>query len=289
MKSCIIAIFKGEIRFLKEWVEYHLDYGFDHIFLLCDQHWLQDKYEFLMASRLFRGNRKVTIRGSNDFMPETIDQPFGAKQQPYYNKELSLLKSSKEYDWMLPLDIDEFVVLQKHLSINEFLTELPEDILGVSFKMIKFGHGDTRDIPHFSPKSVIQTSKAFLKTQNSKRTISNIQRVEKLWVQIPQGEGRLVTPSGMPSAWRNIPDDFDIAFIGHYVQRSIESLESRYRLAMLREPEAVKSRKDIANNFLTNNKFVNFPLTDKFNKEVTSNLVTDNYKRIKYYKLIDGQ
>lgn len=100
MKTTICCIAKNEDRYIHEWIAYHLKLGFDKIYIYCHD-WV------------------CSVINSDKV--STINLPSGTKspQMPIYN--LFLNTSGREYDWVMFLDVDEFLVLKKHNTVQEFL------------------------------------------------------------------------------------------------------------------------------------------------------------------------
>ena len=97
---CCIAL--NEEPYIDEWIKYHLALGFNHIYIYdnSDNYSLKDKQ-----------TDKVTI----------IHFPGITKQIEAYN--LCIAQYKKKHKWCAFIDCDEFIVLKKHININEFLKE----------------------------------------------------------------------------------------------------------------------------------------------------------------------
>lgn len=106
MKCCICAIAKNENNYIKEWVDYHLNLKFDHIFLYDNNDINGEK----ISDKI--NNENVSIidyRGRKYAQPDAYTNCFNV------NKSL--------YDWFLFIDIDEFLVLEKTNDIHDFLND----------------------------------------------------------------------------------------------------------------------------------------------------------------------
>jgi hypothetical protein len=123
MEIVLVCIAKDEDNYIKEWVDYHLKLGFNHIFI----------YENDWDSKI------------NDERVSKIPVK-GAKQQiPSYNNFIQNNKS--KYDWAAFLDVDEFLVLKKHKNIHEFIEEYQnEDAIGINWVFFgNNGHDETNN------------------------------------------------------------------------------------------------------------------------------------------------
>ena len=107
MKTCIIAIVRQENLYIKEWVDYHLNLGFDNI-IICDNNDTDER-----VSDVIKDNRVIILDYINI---ENI-------QSPAYTE--CFLKYKNNYNWLSFIDIDEFIMLDKkyHNNIKEFLND----------------------------------------------------------------------------------------------------------------------------------------------------------------------
>ena len=107
MKVCIIAIAKNENLYINEWIDHHLGIGIDHIYV-CDNN---DRGKESIKDVV--NNKHVTIRNYKDIN----------NIQPRAYTECFFLYRN-QYDWMIFIDIDEFIILEdKYSNIKEFLSE----------------------------------------------------------------------------------------------------------------------------------------------------------------------
>ena len=116
---CVIA--KNEEQYLKEWIDYHLSIGFQHIYLV-DNNDIPGVGELLSV---YLNAGVMTLIPFN-----SIAHP---QAQAYEYVALRYGLSSK---WMAFIDVDEFFVLFGYSNIVDFLNEY-EDIpaIGVNWKM----------------------------------------------------------------------------------------------------------------------------------------------------------
>lgn len=111
MKTCILAIQRYEnIKDIKEWIDYHIDLGFDHIFLIDnndEQDALDLQFEYLTIIPYY-GQRN----NGTDWVWQREAYCFGIEYIKKY-----------EYDWISIIDVDEFITLHKQTNINNFIYE----------------------------------------------------------------------------------------------------------------------------------------------------------------------
>ena len=107
MKVCIVAIAKNENLYINEWIEHHLNIGFDHIYI-CDNN---DENGERISDIV--NNEKVTIINYIGFK--------GIQPIAYTN---CFIKYRSECDWIAFIDIDEFIILDgKYKSIKDFISD----------------------------------------------------------------------------------------------------------------------------------------------------------------------
>lgn len=116
IRVCILSLFRYEEKYLDEWVDYHLNLGFDRIFIL-------DNNDY--RNRLTYNNDKVVIIPFNDidFSEQQDGEEWSTNIQPYaYNYGLSYIKKLK-YDYVTVIDNDEFFEFKTTGSIKGFIRE----------------------------------------------------------------------------------------------------------------------------------------------------------------------
>lgn len=109
MKTAICAIAKNENNYIKEWCDYHFELGFDKIYVFDNN----DN----------NGERISDVVSSNDVV---IDNRFRGKNDRMHQGDAYISfyrENSKYYDWVAFIDIDEFIYLEKHKNMSDFLSE----------------------------------------------------------------------------------------------------------------------------------------------------------------------
>ena len=104
----IVAIFKDEGRYLKEWLDYHLLAGVEHFYLYNNES--SDDYAEILAPYVEKN--LVTL----------IDFPGKVMQMSAYNDALEKFRFECRY--MAFIDLDEFIFPKTNQSIVEFLDEI---------------------------------------------------------------------------------------------------------------------------------------------------------------------
>ena len=109
MKVAIIAIAKNENLYINEWIDYHFNLGFDNI-IVCDND------DELILKDIIKDDRVII---------EDYTGIYGVQQMAYQE---SFRKYKEQYDWILLIDIDEFLVLDKHKDVKEFLSSFDDKV-----------------------------------------------------------------------------------------------------------------------------------------------------------------
>jgi hypothetical protein len=119
-RIALVCIAKDEDRYIEEWIEYHLKLGVDSIYI----------YENDWRSNLGWHEQIDTI-------------PFDGKHRQVYAYNHWLFSSEAEYfDWAIFIDVDEFIVLKQHSSIQEFLYDygnIPDGVDAIAMNWMMFG------------------------------------------------------------------------------------------------------------------------------------------------------
>lgn len=100
------AIFHSEQAFLGEWIEFHLNQGFDRFYLYDNEHNVpgqnqpQDKYKHILEPYINKG--QVVYHS----WPDDVRQPNWTQRNAYYH---CLQTFNNECQWIGFFDIDEFI------------------------------------------------------------------------------------------------------------------------------------------------------------------------------------
>lgn len=121
MKFAICCQIKNERRFIEEWCEYHLNLGFDDIYLYEDygsesHKDLIDKYDNVHLNSI----KDVGVQNHNSCVT----------QNQLYKKLLCDFKKEGIYDWVAFIDIDEFIMLDEGYNLEKLVSEY-EDYAGI--------------------------------------------------------------------------------------------------------------------------------------------------------------
>ena len=106
-KISIIAIVKNEGEYIAEWIEYHKIIGFNHFYIYDDNS--TDNINEILKPYVSSGIATYDIA--------VKDGDLYTQMQTY---QLAVDTYGLSNDYMIGLDIDEFIVLRKHCNIQEF-------------------------------------------------------------------------------------------------------------------------------------------------------------------------
>lgn len=130
----IVACARWEERFIVEWLNYYRAIGFDHVYLYCN-----DDDPTLLYEKVF-----PYTQGLEPFVTFRFF-PFQGQQTHMYTH---FLKSSRDQtEWLAFLDIDEFIKLGRHSTIDEFVGFFDKEIDCVVFNYIYFGPNGHKTCP----------------------------------------------------------------------------------------------------------------------------------------------
>jgi hypothetical protein len=107
--TAICVIIKNELRYIDEWVDYHMLIGFSKIFVY-------DNSDDHGSTIRWRNSRKDRDRLQ-------IFKVEGERQQMNSYKKCAKEAKYQNVSWLLFSDIDEFVLLKKHARVDYFVNE----------------------------------------------------------------------------------------------------------------------------------------------------------------------
>jgi hypothetical protein len=229
-------------------------------------------------------DHRVTLYDARSLFPNTVNQSLATRQRPFYDlvlHQLQALKDLNPYEWMTCIDSDEFLVPKVHGTLPLFLEQFdPNEVTGIAFNGLMFGHGNTANIPALTADSVIESCQAVLTNEKSIKSIGSIAHSTYWHAHHPMGDKPLVNPEGHPTDFVKPVASYNVAFYAHYIQTSLESLNAKWQNANYPYPDntdELRALRDIAMNRFKNNEWINYPNKDKFDPAVTSTVVLDLY------------
>lgn len=201
MKVALVCVAKDEENYIKEWVDYHIKLGFDHIFIF-ENDW----------------NCELDC----DYITKQHYQGRG-KQVEMYN---TFIQQNTKYDWAAFLDIDEFLVLKKHKNVKNFISEYSEyNSIGINWCL--FGNNNLNSVEN-NDYSVI---KRFTKKQ--KTFDSHIKSIVNLSKKIGFSNPHHPNIEWVDTNFKinegpfNVNGSIDVAQINHYFCKTIEEFNKK--------------------------------------------------------------
>jgi len=116
--SAILCIARNESPYAEEWLEYHFSIGIDRVYYVSTDSDFSRTRAFMDGCE-FRS--RIELLHFDDFRP--------GWQMRCYNAHLPLI----EEDWILVIDVDEFLYLNVFLDLKEFLENIRCDIGQIQF------------------------------------------------------------------------------------------------------------------------------------------------------------
>ena len=220
MKTAICCIAKCENRYLKEWVDYHLNLGFSHIYI-----WDNNNPDGEHIEEALPNYSQVTVLDCRG------EKAFQNKAYTRFYKEYG-----KEYDWIAYIDVDEFITFSEESrlrTIDEFLNRYDAKVQIVHLNWMCYGDSGIVDSEGYSVLSRFKTPMEFEK--KVKYDFPENDHVKSLYRggldpeelnigphTTSKGDFLVVDALGNPcdnSCFK--PYDFSIAFIRHYVTKTL--------------------------------------------------------------------
>ena len=127
MELCIVAIFKNEGHALKEWIDHYLREGVDRFFLVDNGS--TDGYD---------------LKGYE----EKVEVWMNPKKHSQVELTNHYLQKAKKYDWVLVVDLDEFMYSRKGFrTIKQYLKTIPPTIKEILVPWKQFGSSGFKKQP----------------------------------------------------------------------------------------------------------------------------------------------
>lgn len=224
MKCAICAIAKNENDYINEWCKYHLNLGFDEIYIFDNN----DKTAEYIGNRIDKNIKdKVFIIPAN-----TLTHGFQVKVYSLFYRDFN-----KEFDWIGYLDIDEFIVLNKHNNIKDFLSTISSDIQTVRMNWQIYGddgilNGDI-NVPVY--KRIVKKLNHSFNMHGKCIVRGNIKDCHFISSHYPViGSNNELTKSCLPSGKKLQNDkvsigkiEYDVAYIAHYMTKTWEEFKKQ--------------------------------------------------------------
>jgi|LakMenE01Jun11ns_1017448.scaffolds.fasta_scaffold9889569_1 hypothetical protein len=212
----VVAVFRDEGPYLKEWLEFHLKAGVDHFFLF-DNGSVDNGREVLAAYP-----SKVTVRDWDGSQP-------GAYQR-------AVIDYGFRYRWMMFIDIDEFVFPSTVASLGEVLRGLEsEDLVLLPWRVFGTGGLDDRNrtssVVRTFRRSINYRSENLPSRASKVKAIANpgaIRRAGTHWPEMRRGSRPAVWSNGEARTDKaNMYGESQQILLHHYVSKSRAEFEEK--------------------------------------------------------------
>lgn len=122
MKLAICLIIKDENEYLIEWLNHHIQIGFNN-FIIYDNQSKLSVNRYLLNENISTEN--ITIINWDD-------DKHGSQLRAYEH----CCQNYKDFDYIAFIDTDEFIYLTNHTTIQEYINSIPKfDALGIYWRM----------------------------------------------------------------------------------------------------------------------------------------------------------
>ena len=139
LKVALCCIGRLENRYAKEFVEHYLKLGIDHIFVYDNNFGDEEHFEDVLKDYIKLGSVEV-INARDKIRVQNL----------CYND--CYAKHKNEYDWFAFLDFDEYLVLEKNRTIQEFL----EEKKGFDCVLINWKCMSDNNLVHYEDKPLME-------------------------------------------------------------------------------------------------------------------------------------
>lgn len=213
-KIACCAIMKNESPYIHEWVAHYTSLGFDQIFV----------YENDSSDRTATLLKTLDKSGSLTFTP----WPSLDKKSPQISAYEDAI-SRTDADWMLFCDADEFLVLNKHEDVHQFMEGFGDDVSSVCLNWRIFGSsGHEKRTKGLVLERFQQCSEPDFPINRHVKSFVRPSAVKEMHIHAPVTTGKQVYSDGQEFVFstgeQGISPEIrtDVAVINHYFTRSKE-------------------------------------------------------------------
>lgn len=227
MKVAVVAIVRDEASDILSWLGWYVSLGVDTV-VLFDDGSTDGMDRLVMDAACVHDIRLYRIKGGSG---SHVD-----RQRLVYLEALEHLKA--EFDWIGFLDADEYLSLQTHDTIQDFLRSFSDDVGAVGINWCNYGSSGHVTKPvmpafhafthHYRPDSAINRHvKSFLRPQRWSGHWSNVHYFDVAPYGYVDAAGRDIQWSDVKGIIQNAPDwrgarilHFQLRSMEHYIDRA---------------------------------------------------------------------
>lgn len=236
-KTAICAIIKNEHRYIKEWIDYHLNLGIDEIYLYED-------YGSDSHKELLKDYKNVFVYSLKDCIPYDFGIQGMILQILLYRSFLKRCKEHNLFDWVLFIDIDEYLTFEEGYDLERLESEY-KDYPGILLSWKMFNANGHIKRPEGKLIDNYKEVSNFLKAAEIKYQFKSLVNVKNCvgMHNHHQAVGAVHT-NGRPSRYE-LPV-YEKAWINHYYTKSWEDFKEKL------------SKGNLGNNLVDYDNFFNY-------------------------------
>jgi hypothetical protein len=230
MRTALVGIGRMENRYAREWVAWHLDVGFDHIYIIDNNRTGEEHFEDVLQDYIDLD--MVTVWNWRNKV---------GQQKHAFTKAYD--KIGCEYDWIAFFDFDEFLVMQNGNSMEAMLSKATANVVLINWKC----YGDN-GLVMYEDKPVMERFTKPLpndlcvqydRPENDhiksivRGGLKKVEFVENMHIpRLDASEATYQTASGKPCQPSSLQTfDGEVAVLNHYITKTAEEWVWRGRRA----------------------------------------------------------
>lgn len=218
-KIACCAIMKNESPYIHEWVAHYASLGFDEICVYENDS--SDRTAHLLKTLELKGHIKFRSWPSLD------------KRSPQVSAYEDYASSS-DSDWILFCDADEFLILNKHSDVHEFIQGFSEDVSEISINWRIFGSsGHEKRTAGYVIERFQKSSHEDFQINRHVKSFVKPSCITEMHIHAPKVTGGVVYSDGSELAFADgeqgiSPEiKLEVAVINHYFTRSKEEWNAK--------------------------------------------------------------
>lgn len=220
MRIALCACAKNEQLYLKDWIQYHLDIGVNHIYLIDNNNPLDERQHEVAC--MFPSVTWIDARGE---LLAQMGFQSGAYQRCY---ELY----GNLYDWIGFIDIDEFIDIENVKDVNTYFSQSfisKYSIIHINWKcygdndLIKYDSRPVYERFAIPCEDTVKYANKFCENNHVKSFIRGNLPSAQIGIHTSIVSGICGRANGMPGNMNSSfePYNFEGAFIKHYITKSL--------------------------------------------------------------------
>lgn len=215
----------GERKYLREFIAHYSNLGFGRFYV-----YEHNNPDDMTAEKEFWRNfdGKVSFHDAQEtWVTEDI-------QMDNYQCAVNIAKG-ENIDWLLPVDLDEYLVLRKHKNIQELVDSIPDEVSQIYFSWRLYGSNgeEKEDTSRVDFEKYTRFAKPNWTSSLSGKGMVRVNSVVKMDIHIHDVEGESVNGELTPLVKinRNLQNKQydDVGWISHFRLRSKEEFQSKLK------------------------------------------------------------